>query len=118
VDAYLGLAACQSALRRSDAAERTLRKAHELEPANPVVTANIGILESGAGRSDAAIKSLTEAVTIDPDFHEARFNLALAYARAGRRQDAERETRDLLARLPADAPQRPEVERLLAAVRR
>jgi arylsulfatase A-like enzyme len=118
VDAYLGLAACQSALERSDAAERTLRKAHELEPANPVVIANIGIMESGTGRSDAAIKSLTEAVTIDPDFHEARFNLALAYARAGRRQDAERETRDLLARLPADAPQRPEVERLLAAVRR
>ena len=118
VDAYLGLAACQSALGRRDASEQTLRKAHELEPDNPVVSANLGILESQAGRADQAIRSLTEALVVDPDFHEARFNLALAYARAGRRQDAERAARDLLSRLPADAPQRPEVERLIAALGR
>ncbi len=118
VDAYLGRAACESALGRVDAAERALRKAHDLEPGNPVITANIGILESRTGRSDAAIRSLAAALAADPDFHEARFNLALAYARAGRPADAERETRELLARLPADAPQRPEVERLLRAVTR
>jgi cytochrome c-type biogenesis protein CcmH/NrfG len=48
--------------------------------------------------------------------HEARFNLALAYAKSDRRADAAAAARELLARLPADAPQRSEVERLLRAV--
>ncbi len=116
-DAYVGLAACQAALGNAPAAERTLRIARERQPGDPIVSANIGMLEAGRGRNDLAITSLSEALTIDPDLHEARFNLALAYARTGRRQEAEREVRTLLERLPANAPQRPEVERLLAAVR-
>jgi cytochrome c-type biogenesis protein CcmH/NrfG len=56
-------------------------------------------------------------VTLDPDFHQARFNLARVYARAGRRADAAATANDLLQRLPAGAPQRSEVERLLAALR-
>ena len=43
-------------------------------------------------------------------------NLALVYAKAGRRGEAAAAARDLLARLPANAPQRPEIERLLRAV--
>jgi cytochrome c-type biogenesis protein CcmH/NrfG len=38
------------------------------------------------------------------------------YARSGRRAEAAAAARELLARLPANAPQRPEVERLLRAV--
>jgi len=60
---------------------------------------------------------LQRALTLDPDFHQARFNLAIAFARAGRRQEAASEATELLKRLPAGAPQRSEVERLLAAVR-
>jgi cytochrome c-type biogenesis protein CcmH/NrfG len=48
--------------------------------------------------------------------HEARFNLAVVYAKAGRRAEAAAAARELLARLPSNAPQRPEVERLLRAV--
>ena len=51
------------------------------------------------------------------DLHQARFGLAIAYARIGKRAEAAREAQELLRRLPVDAPQRPEVERLLAAVR-
>lgn len=118
VDAEVGLAACQVATGNAAAAERTLRKALEREPGNPVVLANIGILEMKSRRLDAAIQSLSQALEADPDFHEARFNLALAYADAGRRADAERQAQELLARLPAAAPQRAEVERLLATLRR
>jgi cytochrome c-type biogenesis protein CcmH/NrfG len=63
-----------------------------------------------------AIASLSAALAADPALHEARFNLAVIYAKAGRRADAAAAARDLLARLPLNAPQRAEVERLLRAV--
>jgi cellulose synthase operon protein C len=81
-----------------------------------VVLANLGIVLSDGGRAREAPPPLERAVSLDPEFHEARFNLAVAYARAGRRDDAAREAGELLRRLPAAAPQRPEVQRLLDAV--
>ena len=113
-DAYLGLASCQAAAHQPDAAGATLRLAEAAEPGNPVVAANRGILLSDAGRMSEALPLLQRALALDPDFHEARFNLAVAYLRSGRRQDAAREATELLRRLPAAAPQRPEVQRLLA----
>ncbi len=74
-------------------------------------------MTSDGGQPLAAIPLLERALTLDPDFHEARFNLAIAFARAGRRQEAAAQATELLKRLPATAPQRSEVERLLAAVR-
>jgi choline-sulfatase len=115
-DAYLGLAACEAAGRRFDAAVRALRDAERAEPDNPVVAANLGIVLADAGRPAEGIAPLERAVTLDPEFHEARFNLARTYARAGRRAEAVAAARELLRRLPRDAPQRAEVERLLAAV--
>jgi arylsulfatase A-like enzyme/cytochrome c-type biogenesis protein CcmH/NrfG len=116
-DPYLGLALCQVAARRLDDAQVTLREAGRVEPDNPVVLANLGIVLSDAGKLGDAIPSFQRALTLDPNFHEARFNLARAYARAGQRQDAAREAQELLTRLPANAPQRAEVQRLLDAVR-
>ena len=95
----------------------TLLDAERVEPDNPVVFANIGIVLSDMGRHADSITAFQRALTLDPDFHEARFNLARAYARAGQRADAAREAQDLLTRLPAGAPQRAEVQRLLDAVR-
>jgi cytochrome c-type biogenesis protein CcmH/NrfG len=74
-------------------------------------------VQSDAGQPAAAIDPLQRALSIDPDLHQARFALAIAFARSGRRADAAREAEELLRRLPMGAPQRPEVERLLAAVR-
>jgi arylsulfatase A-like enzyme/Flp pilus assembly protein TadD len=116
-DPYLGLALCQTAARRLDDAQATLREGERVEPDNPVVLANLGIVLSDAGKFRDAIASFQRALTLDPNFHEARFNLARAYARAGQRQDAAREAQELLTRLPANAPQRAEVQRLLDAVR-
>ena len=70
----------------------------------------------GAGLPRGSIP-LGRALDIDPDFHQARFNLAVALARLGKRADAAREAEELLRRLPPGAPQRREVERLVAAVR-
>lgn len=115
-DAHLGLATCLGRERELGSAERVLDEARRLEPDNPAILANIGILLAAKGDVPGAIDALTTALTVDPNLHEARFNLALAYAKAGRRVEAARAARELLARLPAGVPQRPEVERLLRAV--
>jgi arylsulfatase A-like enzyme/Flp pilus assembly protein TadD len=115
-DLHVGLATCLG--RRGDlaGAARALGEARRLEPDNPTITANVGILQAARGDLKGAIQSLTSALSTDPDLHEARFNLALAYAKAGRRAEATAIARALLARLPSAAPQRSEVERLLKAV--
>jgi cytochrome c-type biogenesis protein CcmH/NrfG len=116
-DAYLGLATCRGRRRDLAGAERALNEARRLEPANAVVTANIGILRATKGDLPGAIDALKAALAADPDLHEARFNLAIAYAKAGRKAEAAAAARELLSRLPASAPQRAEVERLLASLR-
>jgi choline-sulfatase len=116
-DAHLGRAACEIAGKNVAAAERTLGDAQRAEPDNPIVSANLGLLLSDNGRPGTGIPHLQRALSLDPDLHQARFGLALAYARTGKRAEAAREAQELLRRLPAGAPQRPEVERLLAAVR-
>ena len=115
-DVHLGLATCLG--RRGDlaGAERALGEARRVEPDNPAVIANLGLLQASKGNLTAGIASLSAALAADPALHEARFNLAVLYAKAGRRADAAATARDLLARLPPNAPQREEVERLLRAV--
>jgi arylsulfatase A-like enzyme/cytochrome c-type biogenesis protein CcmH/NrfG len=112
----LGLAECLAAEDRRDAARRVLQAADRIEPGNPLVAANLGMLALDEGRTSEAIDRLRAALSLAPDLHQARFALARAYGRAGQRADAAREARQLLARLPPDAPQRPEVERLIAAL--
>lgn len=116
-DAYLGLAGCQVDARDGPAAEATLRKANDADPDDPVVLANLGIVLSDHGRPAQGLPYLQRALTLDPELHQARFSLAIAYARLGRQREAANEAGELLRRLPQDAPQRPEVERLLRAVR-
>ena len=115
-DVHLGLATCLG--RRGDlaGAERALGEARRVEPDNPIVIANLGLLQASKGDLPAAIKSLSAALAADPGLDEARFNLAIAYAKSGRRADAAATARELLARLPPTAPQRSEVERLLRTV--
>jgi choline-sulfatase len=116
-DPYVGLAACQAAQRDFAGAAATLRRADATEPGNPVVLANLGLMLSDGGQPQAAIDPLRRALAADPDLHQARFGLAIAFARAGQRADAAAEAQELLHRLPPDAVQRVEVERLLATVK-
>ena len=115
-DAHLGLATCLG--RRNDlaGAERALTEGRGRESDNPVLMANLGILQVAKSNLPAAIKTLQTALEADPNLHEARFNLALAYAKAGRRSEAVATARDLLARLSPNAAERSEVERLLKTV--
>jgi tetratricopeptide (TPR) repeat protein len=115
-DAYLGLATCAGTRNDVRAALAFLEQARAREPQNPVVLANIGIALASLRENDRAVKALVDALAIDPDLHEGRFNLALVYARSGNRAGAQEQAQELLRRLPPDAPQRAEVERLLRAL--
>jgi choline-sulfatase len=116
-DPFLGLAMCQAQRGAAGQSLTTLRQARQVEPGNPVVEANIGLTALQLGRLDEAVGALADAVKIDPELHAARFALARALARQGQRGAALHEATELLRRLPPDAPQRPEVERLMAALR-
>lgn len=116
-DPYISLAFCLRAAGDARAARGVLAAARKVEPGNPVVEANLGLLAFDQGHLDDAIEALGAAVRTDPDLHEARFVLARALARAGRPGAARDHAQVLLARLPADAPQRAEVQRLLEALR-
>jgi choline-sulfatase len=115
-DAHLGLATCLGRRRDLSGAERALAEARRLEPGNPVITANIAILQAETGDAAAAIRSFEAALAADPELHEARFNLALTYARAGQREAAAAHARRLLDQLPPDSVRRLEVQRLLKAL--
>lgn len=115
-DPALGLAECLGVMGQRAAARRALVAGGRVEPGNPIVSANLGMMDLEDGQVASAIERLRTALTASPDLHQARFALARAYGRAGQRADAAREARELLARLPPDAPQRSEVERLLAAL--
>jgi choline-sulfatase len=116
-DAGLALADCRGRSDDLAGALRALETARELEPGNPVVEANLGLLALSRNDTAGAIQWLESALENDPDLLEARFALARAFSRAGRREEAAAQARTLLEQLPPDAPQRAEVQRLLEAVR-
>jgi choline-sulfatase len=116
-DAGLGLAECLGQAGDLAGAERALSAALAAEPGNPVAMANLGIVALEQGRPADAIGRLRDAVRLEPRLLPARFALARALARAGDRRGALAEAEALLRVLPAGAPQRPEVERLVTALR-
>src|SRR5205807_4842195 len=66
-DAYLGLATCRGRRHDLAGAERALADARRLEPDNPVIVANVGILQASKGDLATAIQSFRSALAIDPD---------------------------------------------------
>jgi arylsulfatase A-like enzyme/Flp pilus assembly protein TadD len=116
-DPFLGLASCLGQRRDLAGAQQALDNARRLEPSNPVVLANLGILAGAKGDFASAIQSLKSALAADPGLPDARFNLALAYARSGHRPEAIATVNDLLARLAPTDPRRMEATRLLDSLR-
>ena len=116
-DAHLGLAACQAAARQFDQAIATLRGADRIEPDNPVVIANLGVVLSDSGRPGEGLPYLERAVALDPSLDQARFHLAVTLGRLGRRDEAARQADELLRRLAPADPQRAEVQRLINALK-
>ena len=117
-DAHLGLGVCQAAARRPAEAYVTLLEAERVEPDNPVVFANLGIVLSDDGPASPTRSPPFSARSRSTPTSTKPASTSPASSRApDSAQDAAREAQDLLTRLPANAPQRSEVQRLLDAVR-
>ena len=106
-------------MQRGDVAgaAAALAEARRAEPGNPVVAANLGMLAMQKGDFSLAVSELQAALRADPLMLEASFSLARALASSGDRQGALAEATKLLGQLPVGAPQRPEVERLINALK-
>jgi tetratricopeptide (TPR) repeat protein len=82
----LGIAYAASG-RRADA-EKSFRRAMDLDPTNGLAHQNIGTLHLLAGDLPAAEKALREAIAIDPALAEAHTTLGVVLAQTNRRREA------------------------------
>jgi tetratricopeptide (TPR) repeat protein len=67
----------QARLGRLDDAEKSLRKALEINPQNAGVNFNLGLLLAERNRVGEAETSLRQALKSDPEFAEAAYNLGV-----------------------------------------
>jgi len=86
--AFRNLAKVLSWAGKDPEAERSARRAVELDPSDSESHFIIGLLASAAGRDEQAIGAYREAVRSAPDYMKARHNLAIALARSGRHEAA------------------------------
>jgi tetratricopeptide (TPR) repeat protein len=70
--------------RRYDEAVVALERATRLDPGNPTVLYNLGVVHLAMGRFSAAIASLQRSIAQDPAFPQAHLILGLALQQSGR----------------------------------
>jgi cytochrome c-type biogenesis protein CcmH len=103
------LARAQAASGNPAAAAETIRKAIRLEPKDPDLYANLGILllMRGQGEETAdAAQAFRQALALDPKNAAARYHLGRGKIAAGDLNAGLADWRALDADLPADAPER------------
>jgi cytochrome c-type biogenesis protein CcmH len=101
------------------AAEASMRKAIRLQPDDSDLWASLGILLLAEGQGEEtqpAQQAFRQALKLDPTSAPARYHLARAQIAAGDVNGGLNVWRALAAELPAEAPERPELEQQIAAV--
>jgi tetratricopeptide (TPR) repeat protein len=66
-------------LKRFDEAIPEMKRAEELDPLSPVISADAGLALVYARRYDEAIAQTKRALSLDPNFFNARYTLGYAY---------------------------------------
>jgi tetratricopeptide (TPR) repeat protein len=66
-------------LKRFDEAISEMKRAEELDPLSPVISADAGLALVYARRYDEAIAQTKRALSLDPNFFSARYTLGYAY---------------------------------------
>lgn len=97
-----------------DVAEARVRRAIELDPANPSAWNNLAVVMEAKGKTSEAADAYAEAARLDPDSIGRRFTLARLYQRLGRDQEAAAELRSVLERAPDFVEGRSELATILA----
>jgi tetratricopeptide (TPR) repeat protein/nitrate/TMAO reductase-like tetraheme cytochrome c subunit len=77
-----------------------LEKARSLDPGNPSILFNLGLIHYEMGDSNAALTYLNAAVEADPLFESAWYNLILLYWQLEERETAQTKLQAALAALP------------------
>lgn len=103
---YLRLGVSQIESGNYPYALRDLLKADELDPNNPVIHNNLGLVYFFRERLDLAEKHLRKAVSIDGKYTEARNNLSRILIEEGKFTDAEKELQVVLNDLTYPNPER------------
>ncbi|QDU40963.1 Tetratricopeptide repeat protein [Maioricimonas rarisocia] len=84
---------CHERLGESEAAQRALKAALQLDAGNPDVLSRQADMLLASGEAEQAVAILERLVQADPYDHHARYRLSLAYRQAGRDEDASREAK-------------------------
>lgn len=112
------LARAQLASGNVPAAAESMRKAVRLQPDDAGLWANLGILlllEGQGEETQPAQAAFRQALKLDPKSPPARYHLARARIASGDVAGGLNEWRALAAELPADAPERLQLEQEIAA---
>jgi tetratricopeptide (TPR) repeat protein len=90
---YYHLAAATLQVRPDEieAAQKAIREAQALDPADPWIQALAGRISFERGEYENALKELREAVRLRPHMVQAHYNLARVYKVLGRSEEARRE---------------------------
>jgi TolB-like protein/Tfp pilus assembly protein PilF len=75
-------------LGRLDEAMAEIRRAQQLDPLSPIISANAGSLYVLKGNLNTAIEEFKKVIELDPNFPIARDFLGCAYLKQGREQEA------------------------------
>jgi cytochrome c-type biogenesis protein CcmH len=112
------LARAQLASGNVPAAAESMRKAVRLQPDDAGLWSNLGILlllEGQGEETPAAQQAFRQALKLDPKSAPARYHLARARIAAGDVNGGLADWRALAADLPADAPERQQLDQEIAA---
>ncbi len=69
-------------------AAASFKEAIKLEPTNPVIRTELGILYLGSQRYDDALEALLKSKVLKPDYFNTNFNLARVYSARGEYQES------------------------------
>jgi tetratricopeptide (TPR) repeat protein len=65
-------------LNQMDKFGALMKEAVKLDPTNPTLFFNLGVVNAGEGKIDAAVKYYKKAIELNPDYGDAYMNLAVA----------------------------------------
>jgi len=105
-DLYLRLGTAQIESANYPAALSDLLKAEELDPKNPVIHNNLGLVYFFRERYDLAEKHLRKAISFDARYSEARNNLSRVLIEEGKYAEAEKELSTVLNDLTYPNPEK------------
>lgn len=103
---HLRLAATQMESGNYPFALQELQKAEKLDPSNPSVYNNLGLVYFHRQRLDLAEKNLAKALEIYPKFADARTNYSRVLLEAGKYDEAEKQIKIVIADLTYPYPEK------------